>query len=141
MKNLNEVCVCVCVWGGGGWGGVGGGGEGVFIREGLCSCCKIHRGGGGGGGDYVHVLKFRGGGLCPRCKIQGGDYVHVYKFEQGGGILSVSLRLSMTYLSFSVNFLCFSKLLMTEIRKYLLKIRFSNSSMPRLILLRVPSAT
>ena len=47
------------------------------------------------GGDYVLVVKFSGGGLCPSCKIQrgglcpsckihGGDFVHVYKNEQGG---------------------------------------------------------
>ena len=42
--------------------------RGDFVREGLCPCCKIHR------GDYVHVGKF-----------MGGNYVHIYKFEQGGG--------------------------------------------------------
>ena len=47
---------------------VGGGGD--FVREGLCPCCKIHR------GDCVHVAKF----------IRGLYYVHVYKFEQGGGL-------------------------------------------------------
>ena len=35
-------------------------------------------------GDYVLVVKFSGGGLCPSCKIHGGDFVHVYKNEQGG---------------------------------------------------------
>ena len=43
-------------------------------------------GGGGQGGNYVLVVKFTGGGLCPSCKIHGGggDYVHLYKNEQGG---------------------------------------------------------
>ena len=55
-------------------------GGGDFVREGLCPCCKIHR------GDYVHVVKFIGDGdYVHVAKFMGGDYVHVYKFEQGGG--------------------------------------------------------
>ena len=58
---------------------VGGGGGGFRLR-GLCPCCKIHR------GDYVHVVKFMGGGimsmlqnswggLCPRIQILAGGGV------------------------------------------------------------------
>ena len=54
------------------------GGGGDFVREGLCPCCKIHR------GDYVHVVKFIGG-IMSTLQNSWGDYVHVYKFEQGGG--------------------------------------------------------
>ena len=41
---------------------------GDFVQEGLCSCCKIHRGGGGGRlcqthqGDYAHIAKNMGMG-------------------------------------------------------------------------------
>ena len=52
------------------------------------------------GGDYVLVVKFTGGGLCPSCKIHGGDFVHVYKNEQRGfclgGILSYTLKLELS---------------------------------------------
>ena len=61
MEALIEYRLCLCVR------GVGGGGGGHFVREGLCPCCKIHR------GDYVHVVKF----------IGGGDYVNVAKFMGG----------------------------------------------------------
>ena len=60
-----EYRLCLCVRRGG-----------DFIREGLCPCCKIHR------GDYVHAVKF----------IGGGDYVHVAKFM--GGIMSTYSNLS-----------------------------------------------
>ena len=59
-------------------------------------CCNIW-----GGGDYVLVVKFSRGGLCPSCKIQrgglcpsykihgGGDFVHVYKISRGGGVVRI----------------------------------------------------
>ena len=43
----------VCACGGGG-----------FRLRGLCPCCKIHR------GDYVHVVKFMGGGGRVMSKLQ-----------------------------------------------------------------------
>ena len=36
---------------------------------------------------YDVYCNIRGGGLCPRCKIQWGDYVLVVKFS-GGEIMS-----------------------------------------------------
>ena len=58
----------MCVWGG-------------FRLRGLCPCCKIHR------GDYVHVVKFMGGGggLCPCCKINGGGSCPRIQIVAGGG--------------------------------------------------------
>ena len=39
-------------------------------------------------GDYVHVVKFIGGGgvgIMSMLQNSWGDYVHENKFEQGGG--------------------------------------------------------
>ena len=58
------------------------GGGGDFVQEGLCPCCKIHM------GDYVHVVKFIGGGgwgLCPCCKIHGGIMSTKTNLSRGGG--------------------------------------------------------
>ena len=64
---------------------------GDFVQEGLCSCCKIHRGGGG------EIMSNPSGGLCPHCKKHGygglGPSI-LYKneqvfFVQWGGVLSV----------------------------------------------------
>ena len=53
---------------------------------GLCPSCKIQRGGGGGGGGYGLVVKFSGGGgLCPSCKIQRGGLCPSCKIQWGGG--------------------------------------------------------
>ena len=69
------------------------GGGGDFVQEGLCPCCKIHR------GDYVHVVKFIGGGIMSMLQNSwGGDYVHIYKFEQvGGGGLSGGYCLTLSH--------------------------------------------
>ena len=50
---------------------------------GLCPSCKIQRGGGGGGG-YGLVGKIRGAG--------GGDYVLVVKFSGGDYVLVVKFN-------------------------------------------------
>ena len=53
-------------------------------------CCNIK------GGDYVLVVKFRGGGLCPSCKIHrgggGGGLCPSCKIH--GGILSTYTKMS-----------------------------------------------
>ena len=69
LKPLIEYRVCLC--------------RGDFVSNGLCPCCKIHRGG------LCPRCKISRGGLYPCCKIHGGrgDYVHVYKFEQGGEVV------------------------------------------------------
>ena len=74
-----------------------------IIREALCACCKIHI------GDYVHIVKFigggwggggGGGGLCPCCKIHGGLCQPIQKWEGGGGgVLSISCWLLVLYVS------------------------------------------
>ena len=33
---------------------------------------------------FIHVVKFIGGGLCPRYKNSRGDYVQLFKNEKGG---------------------------------------------------------
>ena len=70
LEALIDYRLCLCVRRGGGG----------FRLRGLCPCCKIHR------GDYIHVVKFIGGGggimsmlqnswgggLCPRIQILAG---------------------------------------------------------------------
>ena len=64
LEALIEYRLCLCVRRGGG-----------FRLRGLCPCCKIQW------GDYVHVVKFMGGGIMSMLQNSwGGDYVHVYKF-------------------------------------------------------------
>ena len=62
LEALIEYRLCLCVPRGGG----------DFVREGLCPCCKIHR----------------GWGLCSRCKIHGGIMSTYTNLSRGGGVLS-----------------------------------------------------
>ena len=73
----------------------------IYKGGGLCPSCKIQWGG------LCPSCKIQRGGLCPSCKIHGGDFVHVYKNEQGGfcpgGILSYTRDLHLLLLVLAVN--------------------------------------